>query len=191
MCLTFIRSRFGTAEHFNQLYIICCPSWYATRMFVFDAKLIFGTSNFVVFYVSINHVIFFLQGLHAIFTGEDDTWDASWLKIPSFGFSATLHFQGTGIRLRRGYAPSQSPKPTHVYFLCFMVGRCYIMQRYGWLGFLHFPYFFLQKETAIRLRCKPFFMLLTISFSNANTIVFLNLYCRWRLQWTLKLWKTY
>ena len=72
-------------------------------------KLIFGTSNFVVFYVSIKHLTCFLQGLHAIFTGEDDTWDA-WLKIPSSGFSGTLHFRGTGIKLRRGYAPSQSPK---------------------------------------------------------------------------------
>ncbi|PWA60675.1 shoot gravitropism 2 (SGR2) [Artemisia annua] len=51
-------------------------------------------------------------GLHAIFTGEDDTWDA-WLKIPSSGFSSTVHFRGTEIKLRRGYAPSQSPKPTH------------------------------------------------------------------------------
>ncbi|PWA62048.1 shoot gravitropism 2 (SGR2) [Artemisia annua] len=51
-------------------------------------------------------------GLHPIFTGEDDTWDA-WLKIPSSGFFGTVHFRGTGIKLRRGYAPSQSPKPTH------------------------------------------------------------------------------
>ncbi|PWA80896.1 shoot gravitropism 2 (SGR2) [Artemisia annua] len=58
-------------------------------------------------------------GLHAIFTGEDDTWDA-WLKIPSSGFSGTVHFRGTGIKLRRGYAPSQSPKPNHLYFYCFM-----------------------------------------------------------------------
>ena len=98
-------------------------------MFVFDAKLVFGTSNFVDFYFSINHVTCFLQGLHAIFTGEDDTWDA-WLKIPSYVFSGTVHFRGTGIKLRRGYAPSQSPKPTHVYFYCVMVGRSYIMQRY-------------------------------------------------------------
>ena len=98
-------------------------------MFVFEAKLIFGTFNVVVFYVRINHVTCFLQGLHAIFTGEDDTWDA-WLKIPSSGFSGTVHFRGTVIKLRRGYAPSQSPKPTHVYFYCFMVGRSYIMQRY-------------------------------------------------------------
>lgn len=129
MCLTFIRSRFGTAEHFNQLYIICCPSWYATSMFVFYAKLIFGTSNFVVFYIIINHVTCFLQGLYAIFTGEDDTRDA-WLKIPSSVFSGTVDFRGTGIKLRRGYAPSRSPKPTHVYFYCFMVGRYYIMQNY-------------------------------------------------------------
>ncbi|PWA83010.1 shoot gravitropism 2 (SGR2) [Artemisia annua] len=68
-------------------------------------------------------------GLHAIFTGEYDTWDA-WLKIPSSGFSGIVHFRGTGIKLRRGYAPSQLPKPTHVYFYCFMLGRSYIMQRY-------------------------------------------------------------
>ena len=30
-------------------------------MLVFDAKLIFGTSNFVVFYVSIKHLTCFLQ----------------------------------------------------------------------------------------------------------------------------------
>ncbi|PWA89006.1 shoot gravitropism 2 (SGR2) [Artemisia annua] len=51
-------------------------------------------------------------GLHAIFMGEDDTWDA-WLKILSSGFSGTVHFRGSGIKLMRGYAPSQSPKPTH------------------------------------------------------------------------------
>ena len=87
-------------------------------MLVFDAKLIFGTSNFVVFYVSIKHVTCFLQGLHAIFTGEDDTWDA-WLKILSSGFSGTVHFRGTGIKLRRGYAPSQSPKANPCIFLLF------------------------------------------------------------------------
>nr|GEV01463.1 phospholipase SGR2-like isoform X1 [Tanacetum cinerariifolium] len=50
-------------------------------------------------------------GLHAIFTGEDDTWDA-WLNIPSSGFSGIVNLGGTGIKLRRGYAPSHSPKPT-------------------------------------------------------------------------------
>ena len=34
-------------------------------------KLIFGTSNFVVFYVSIKHVTCFLQGLHPIFPHLD------------------------------------------------------------------------------------------------------------------------
>ena len=78
MCLTFIRSRFGTAEHFNHLdYLLpnlICKG--LPRYVVFDAKLMFGTSNFVVFYVSIKHDTCLLQGLHAIFTGEDDTWDA-------------------------------------------------------------------------------------------------------------------
>ena len=90
-------------------------------------KLIFGTSNFVVFYVSIKHVTCFLQGLHPIFMGEDDTWDAC-LKYPSSGFSGKLHFRGAGIKLRRGYAPSQSPKANPcIYFYGFMVGRSYII----------------------------------------------------------------
>ncbi|KAI3754275.1 hypothetical protein L1987_54055 [Smallanthus sonchifolius] len=50
-------------------------------------------------------------GLHALFTGEDDTWDA-WLNITSSGFSGIVNFGGTGLKLRRGYAPSYSPKPT-------------------------------------------------------------------------------
>ncbi|XP_076919664.1 phospholipase SGR2-like [Bidens hawaiensis] len=50
-------------------------------------------------------------GLHALFTGEDDTWDA-WLNIPSSGFTGIVKFGGTGLKLRRGYAPSHSPKPT-------------------------------------------------------------------------------
>ena len=103
-------------------------------MLVFDAKLIVGTSNFVVFYVSIKHLTCFLQGLqplHAIFMGEDDTWDA-WLKIPSSGFSGTVHFRGTGIKLRRGYAPSQSPKANPCIFLLFRGWQIlyYIMQHY-------------------------------------------------------------
>ena len=84
-------------------------------MFVFDDKLIFGAFNSVVFYVSIKHVTCFLQGM---------------LKISSSGLSSTVHFRGTEIKLRHGYAPSHSPKPTHVYFYRFMVGRSYITQRY-------------------------------------------------------------
>ncbi|KAL8223190.1 hypothetical protein R6Q57_020589 [Mikania cordata] len=50
-------------------------------------------------------------GLYALFTGEDDTWDA-WLNTISSGFSSIINFGGTGLKLRRGYAPSYSPKPT-------------------------------------------------------------------------------
>ncbi|KAI3714750.1 hypothetical protein L6452_21709 [Arctium lappa] len=50
-------------------------------------------------------------GLHALFTGEDDTWEA-WLGVDASGFSSIVKFGGTGIKLRRGYAPSHSPKPT-------------------------------------------------------------------------------
>ncbi|KAI5668916.1 hypothetical protein M9H77_18769 [Catharanthus roseus] len=50
-------------------------------------------------------------GLHALFTGEDDTWEA-WLNADSSGFSNVINISGNGIKLRRGYAPSLSPKPT-------------------------------------------------------------------------------
>ncbi|KAK4792653.1 hypothetical protein SAY86_023088 [Trapa natans] len=50
-------------------------------------------------------------GLHALFTGEDDTWDA-WLNVDSSGLSGVIGLSGNGIKLRRGYSPSQSPKPT-------------------------------------------------------------------------------
>ncbi|XP_052733810.1 phospholipase SGR2 isoform X4 [Vigna angularis] len=51
------------------------------------------------------------QGLHALFTGEDDTWEA-WLNIDASGFSSFVSFTGNAIKLRRGYSPSNSPKPT-------------------------------------------------------------------------------
>ncbi|MCD7466831.1 hypothetical protein HAX54_003865 [Datura stramonium] len=53
----------------------------------------------------------FTLGLHAIFTGEDDTWEA-WLNADASGFSGAIGFGGTGVKLRRGYALPQSPKPT-------------------------------------------------------------------------------
>lgn len=56
---------------------------------------------------------FFLQGLHALFTGEDDTWEA-WLNVDASGFSSVISLSGNGIKLRRGYSPSLSPKPTQV-----------------------------------------------------------------------------
>lgn len=52
-----------------------------------------------------------IEGLHALFTGEDDTWEA-WLDVDASGFSSVLGFKGNGIKLRRGFAPSQSPQPT-------------------------------------------------------------------------------
>ncbi|XWS21970.1 hypothetical protein CRYUN_Cryun30bG0103700 [Craigia yunnanensis] len=50
-------------------------------------------------------------GLHTLFTGEDDTWEA-WLNVDASGFSSVISFSGNGIKLRRGYSASQSPKPT-------------------------------------------------------------------------------
>ncbi|GKV09233.1 hypothetical protein SLEP1_g20768 [Rubroshorea leprosula] len=50
-------------------------------------------------------------GLHALFTGEDDTWEA-WLYVDASGFSSVISFGGNGIKLRRGYSASHSPKPT-------------------------------------------------------------------------------
>ncbi|KAH9625877.1 hypothetical protein KSS87_016508 [Heliosperma pusillum] len=51
------------------------------------------------------------QGLHALFTGEDPTWEA-WLNVDASGFSGIVNLGGKGIKLRRGYAASPSPKPT-------------------------------------------------------------------------------
>lgn len=48
------------------------------------------------------------QGLHALFTGEDDTWEA-WLDFDTSGFSIG---RGSGIKLRRGFQTSGSLKPT-------------------------------------------------------------------------------
>ncbi|KAI3461756.1 hypothetical protein Pfo_018419 [Paulownia fortunei] len=51
------------------------------------------------------------SGLHALFTGEDDTWEA-WLSADASGFSSVISLGRNDIKLRRGYAPSQSQKPT-------------------------------------------------------------------------------
>ncbi|XP_060196075.1 phospholipase SGR2 isoform X1 [Lycium barbarum] len=53
----------------------------------------------------------FSPGLHAIFTGEDDTWEA-WLNADASGFAGAIGFGGSGVKLRRGYALPQSSKPT-------------------------------------------------------------------------------
>ncbi|KAI3931823.1 hypothetical protein MKW98_012233 [Papaver atlanticum] len=53
----------------------------------------------------------FTPGLHALFTGEDDTWEA-WLNADSYGFSNIVCLKGNAIKLRRGYSSSGSAKPT-------------------------------------------------------------------------------
>ncbi|KAI3835110.1 hypothetical protein MKW92_048963 [Papaver armeniacum] len=53
----------------------------------------------------------FTPGLHALFTGEDDTWEA-WLNADSYGFSNIVGLKGIAIKLRRGYSSSGSAKPT-------------------------------------------------------------------------------
>ncbi|WCJ32629.1 Phospholipase SGR2 [Euphorbia peplus] len=50
-------------------------------------------------------------GLHALFTGEDNTWEA-WLCIDASGFSSIVSVRGNGIKLRRGYSASLSKKST-------------------------------------------------------------------------------
>ncbi|XP_035544760.1 phospholipase SGR2 isoform X1 [Juglans regia] len=52
-----------------------------------------------------------MPGLHALFTGEDDTWEA-WLNVDASGFSSVIGLGRNGIKLRRGYSTSHSPKPT-------------------------------------------------------------------------------
>ncbi|KAK9162095.1 hypothetical protein Syun_002997 [Stephania yunnanensis] len=51
------------------------------------------------------------SGLHALFTGEDDTWEA-WLSVEAHGFTNIMSLKRNAIKLRRGYAPSGSPKPS-------------------------------------------------------------------------------
>ncbi|PON57071.1 hypothetical protein PanWU01x14_176610 [Parasponia andersonii] len=50
-------------------------------------------------------------GLHALFLGEDDAWEA-WLNVDPSGFSSMIPLGGNGVKLRRGYSKSDSPKPT-------------------------------------------------------------------------------
>ncbi|KAG0486319.1 hypothetical protein HPP92_008414 [Vanilla planifolia] len=50
------------------------------------------------------------QGMHALFTGEDSTWEA-WLVFDTSCFSFG---RGNWVKLRRGFQPSGSVKPTQV-----------------------------------------------------------------------------
>ncbi|CAK7328847.1 unnamed protein product [Dovyalis caffra] len=50
-------------------------------------------------------------GLYALFTGEDDTWEA-WFNSDASGFSSIISLSGNGIKLRRGYSACCSAKPT-------------------------------------------------------------------------------
>lgn len=45
--------------------------------------------------------------------GEDDSWEAA-LAVDASGISAILGFQGSGVKLRRGFAPPDSANPTQV-----------------------------------------------------------------------------
>ncbi|KAJ0969391.1 hypothetical protein J5N97_022268 [Dioscorea zingiberensis] len=49
-------------------------------------------------------------GLHALFTGEDDTWEA-WLVYENSAFVLNVG-KGIGIKLRRGFSSSGSQKPS-------------------------------------------------------------------------------
>ncbi|XP_024522407.1 phospholipase SGR2 [Selaginella moellendorffii] len=47
------------------------------------------------------------QGLHALFTGEEDSWEA-WLNVDASGITSVLGLKGTGCKLRRGFILSGS-----------------------------------------------------------------------------------
>ncbi|KAL3699024.1 hypothetical protein R1sor_017046 [Riccia sorocarpa] len=51
------------------------------------------------------------EGLHALFTGEDDTWEA-WLCVDASGISSVLGLRNSDIRLRRGFVLPESAQPT-------------------------------------------------------------------------------
>lgn len=59
-----------------------------------------------------------MQGLHALFTGEDDTWEA-WLVYENSAFVLNVG-RGIGIKLRRGFSSSGSQKPTQVCDICIL-----------------------------------------------------------------------
>ncbi|CAM6040875.1 unnamed protein product, partial [Sphagnum compactum] len=50
-------------------------------------------------------------GLHALFMGEDDTWEAI-LAVDASGISFVLGLKGNGVKLRRGFASPDSAHPT-------------------------------------------------------------------------------
>ncbi|KAL6212510.1 hypothetical protein ACLB2K_017730 [Fragaria x ananassa] len=52
-----------------------------------------------------------IYGMHALFTGEDHSWEA-WLNADASGFTNIIAFSGNGLKLRRGYSASHSSKPT-------------------------------------------------------------------------------
>ena len=52
--------------------------------------------------------VYFLQGLHALFTGEDDTWEACLV------FDTGPKLGSNTIKLRRGFSSSGSANPTQV-----------------------------------------------------------------------------
>ncbi|KAL2609785.1 hypothetical protein R1flu_028358 [Riccia fluitans] len=51
------------------------------------------------------------EGLHALFTGEDDTWEA-WLCVDASRISFVLGLRTSDVRLRRGFLLPQSAQPT-------------------------------------------------------------------------------
>lgn len=60
------------------------------------------------------------QGLHALFTGEDDSWEA-WLCVDTTGISFVLGLRGSGVKLRRGFTLPEAPQPTQVCSLCLLL----------------------------------------------------------------------
>jgi hypothetical protein len=58
-----------------------------------------------------------VQDLHALFTGEDDTWEA-WLV-----FDTGPNIGSNTIKLRRGFSPSESAStnPSQVPCCCFLL----------------------------------------------------------------------
>lgn len=98
-----------------------------------------------------------MQGLHALFTGEDDTWEA-WLAVDASGISSVVSLGNNGIKLRRGYAPSQSKKPTQVTLI---TSNCYSISKlctpFIPLPLMTFPLIFL-------LLLKPFVNRIRLGF---------------------------
>lgn len=103
-----MRIRFGTAASSNlQVYLLPVLIYRVHCRYIILNNIKLGKEKLLILFHGSSN---FVQGLHALFTGEDDTWEA-WLVFDKSGFKLG---GGNTIKLRRGFSSSGSLKPTQV-----------------------------------------------------------------------------